>query len=67
MTPTFTVNPPAPLVAALYLMTTDAAGFFARLGYAPIARTEAPAGIQATAQLSTICRSATLMQKGLSA
>ena len=54
-------------VTALYLMTTDAAPFFARLGYAPVARAEAPAGIQATAQFSTICTSATLMRKGLSA
>ena len=54
-------------VTALYLMTTDAAAFFARLGYAPIARAEAPAGIRATAQYSTICRSATLMRKPLSA
>lgn len=54
-------------VTAVYLMTTDAAAFFTRLGYAPIARAEAPAGIQATAQFSTICRSATLMRKGLSA
>lgn len=51
-------------VAALYLLTTDAAAFFAGLGYAPMARAEAPDAIQATAQFSSICcSSATLMRK----
>lgn len=55
-------------VAALYLLTTDAAPFFARLGYVPVARAEAPAAIQATAQFSSICcGSATLMRKAINA
>lgn len=55
-------------VRTLYLLTTDASGFFARLGYTPIARAEAPDAIRATAQFSSICcRSATLMRKPLTA
>lgn len=55
-------------VAALYLLTTDAAAFFARLGYEPVARAEAPGAIQATAQFSSICcSSATLMRKAINA
>ncbi|MFN7980049.1 MAG: arsenic resistance N-acetyltransferase ArsN2 [Vicinamibacterales bacterium] len=50
-------------VRSLYLLTTDAANFFARLGYAPVARADAPEPIRATAQFSSICSSATLMRK----
>lgn len=51
-------------VRTLYLLTTDAGAFFARLGYAAIPRTEAPEAIRATAQFSSIvCSSATLMTK----
>lgn len=51
-------------VRAVYLLTTDAAAFFARLGYAPVDRADAPEAIRATAQFSSICcSSATLMRK----
>ena len=51
-------------VRTLYLLTTDAAPSFARLGYTAIPRGEAPAAIRDTAQFSSICcSSATLMTK----
>jgi amino-acid N-acetyltransferase len=44
-------------VTALYLLTTTAADFFARRGYAVIPRQEAPATLQNTAEFSTLCPS----------
>ncbi|WP_024868334.1 arsenic resistance N-acetyltransferase ArsN2 [Pseudoxanthomonas suwonensis] len=41
--------------AAVYLLTTDAHGFFAARGYRELARSEAPAGIARTAQFSGLC------------
>lgn len=38
----------------LHLLTTTAAGFFLRLGYAPAAREVAPATIAATAQFASL-------------
>ncbi len=53
-------------VAALYLLTTDAAGFFGRLGYAETARSAVPAAIAATPQFAALCpASAVLLQKRL--
>ncbi|UCI06454.1 arsenic resistance N-acetyltransferase ArsN2 [Mesorhizobium sp. B1-1-8] len=47
-----------------YLLTTDAAPFFARLGFEPIARQSAPADILATRQAASLCPStATLMAR----
>lgn len=55
-------------VKTLYLLTTTAAGFFARLGYEAIPRSEAPAAIAATAQFSELCpASSTFMRKALAA
>ena len=49
---------------SLYLLTTTAAGFFARLGYEVTPRAEAPAAIAATSQFAGLCpRSATFMRK----
>jgi len=49
---------------SLYLLTTTAAGFFARLGYEVTPRSEAPAAIAATPQFARLCpRSATFMRK----
>lgn len=42
-------------VATLYLLTTTAEGFFSRLGYQRLDRTEAPAVIAATRQFSGLC------------
>ena len=55
-------------VKALYLLTTTAAEFFARLGYEAIPRSEAPAAIAATAQFLDLCpASSTFMRKVLAA
>lgn len=51
---------------SLYLLTTTAAEFFARLGYAGADRGSAPSGIAATAQFSGLCPgSATFMCRPL--
>jgi N-acetylglutamate synthase-like GNAT family acetyltransferase len=51
---------------AVYLLTTDAAPFFARLGYAPCGREDVPPAIKATAQFATLCpQTATVMCKDL--
>jgi amino-acid N-acetyltransferase len=53
-------------VGTLYLLTTDAAGFFERRGYAEIERSEAPAGIKATTQFEELCpATATALRKSL--
>jgi amino-acid N-acetyltransferase len=41
----------------LYLLTTSAADFFMRRGYAIVPRAQAPATIQSTQQFSTLCPS----------
>jgi len=51
-------------IEALYLLTTSAAGFFARLGYATTPRSEAPPAIAQTTQFQETCpASATFMCK----
>jgi N-acetylglutamate synthase-like GNAT family acetyltransferase len=51
---------------AVYLLTSDAAPFFARLGYAPCGRDDVPPAIRATSQFTTLCpQTATVMCKGL--
>lgn len=53
-------------VTRLYLLTTTAAAFFARLGYVEAPRSQAPASIQATAQFSSLCpTSSAFMMKDL--
>ena len=50
----------------LWLLTTDAAPFFARLGWRPMDRAEAPAPIASSQQFSGLCpASATLMMRAL--
>lgn len=44
-------------VARLYLLTTSAAAFFARLGYVHVAREQAPPAIRTSAQFSELCPS----------
>lgn len=49
-------------VAKVYLLTTDAATYFARLGFQPVARAAVPDGIRATREYSELCPdSATVM------
>ena len=51
---------------ALYLLTTDCASFFARLGYAPCRREDVPAAVQASAQFAGSCpANAVVMMKPL--
>ena len=53
-------------ISSVFLLTTTAAAFFAKLGYVPVSRGTAPASIQATAQFSSLCpSSATFMVKVL--
>ena len=53
-------------VDALYLLTTTAAGFFARQGYDEIERADAPGAIRETAQFSDLCpATATCMRKSV--
>ena len=42
-------------IEALYLLTMDAAAFFAKQGYQPFDRLNAPAGLQATEEFRTLC------------
>ena len=50
----------------LWLLTTDASGFFARLGWTTIDRANAPDAIRASDQFTTLCpASATLMMREL--
>jgi len=44
-------------VRAIYLLTTTAERFFARLGYRPIDRTDAPEAIRRTQEFSSLCPS----------
>ena len=49
-----------------YLLTTTAPRFFARLGFSPIAREQAPPAIRATRELAELCpASAALMHRVL--
>jgi N-acetylglutamate synthase-like GNAT family acetyltransferase len=42
-------------LAELYLLTTTAEGFFPRLGFQPVARTELPAELEASEELRGAC------------
>lgn len=42
-------------LAGLYLLTTEAAGYFERRGYRRISRDRAPAAIQASTEFSALC------------
>ena len=53
-------------VRRLFLLTTDAGGYFAGLGYVECARETAPAAVAATTQFASLCpASAALMSKSL--
>lgn len=52
---------------ALYLLTTTAGNFFARLGYEKLSRSDAPRAITETLQFAELCpASSNFMGKGLS-
>lgn len=42
-------------VRALYLLTTDAEGYWSRLGFAPVARTDVPAAVRESAEFVGAC------------
>ncbi len=50
-------------IGTAYLLTTDAAAFFARAGFVATARAHAPSSIMATRQATTICSTATLLSR----
>ncbi len=53
-------------VEHLYLLTTDAEGYFEQHGYSTVERDNVPASIRATTQFSSLCPgSATVMVKAL--
>lgn len=53
-------------ISTLYLLTTTAAAFFSRLGYADSSRAAAPAAIAATQQFAGLCPSSShFMSKDL--
>jgi amino-acid N-acetyltransferase len=55
-------------VTRLYLLTTSAASFFARLGYVQVPREQAPPAIRATAQFANLCpTTSSFMTKALPA
>lgn len=47
----------------VYLLTTSAAGFFTRLGFTELDRSDAPASILSTRQATTICSTATMLAR----
>lgn len=48
-------------VASLYLLTTTASGYFEKLGFAPVSRSDAPPVIQATTQFAGLCPSSSAL------
>ena len=42
-------------VKDIWLLTTDTEGYFSRFGFSPLARTDAPEGIQGLPQFAEIC------------
>jgi amino-acid N-acetyltransferase len=46
-------------IADLYCLTTTADGYFTRLGFVLVPRSEAPTSIQGTAEFSTLCPAST--------
>ena len=53
-------------VSEIYLLTTSAERFFARVGYERVAREQAPQAIRGTVEFSTLCPvSSALMRKRL--
>jgi len=50
-------------LAALYLLTTTAPGFFAALGFVPVARAEAPEGIRGSREFASLCPGSSVMMR----
>ena len=42
---------------SIYLLTNTAAGYFPRLGFAPVARDEVPEGVRTSLQFASVCPS----------
>lgn len=47
-------------VRSIYLLTTTANGFFSKLGYKSLSRSEAPIAIQKTPEFSNLCTSSSV-------
>jgi len=50
-------------VPALYLLTTTAAGFFPKFGFAPIARDDVPATVQESVEFRSACPSSAIVMR----
>lgn len=50
-------------IETLFLLTTTAADFFARLGYAAVPRCDAPAAIAATSQFRDLCPASSVFMR----
>jgi amino-acid N-acetyltransferase len=50
-------------LAGIYLLTTTAAGFFARLAFVPVEREEVPAAIRSTQQYRTECPASAVVMR----
>ncbi|MBD2702220.1 GNAT family N-acetyltransferase [Spirosoma sp. BT702] len=50
-------------IDTLYLITTTAAQYFARLGFTAIDRNEAPTSIQQTSQFSSLCPASAIVMR----
>lgn len=50
-------------LAALYLLTTTAPGFFASLGFERVARTDAPAGIRGSREFASVCPGSSVLMR----
>ncbi len=52
-------------IERLYLLTTTAERFFARLGFVPVERTRAPASVQATLEFKSLCPASAICMERL--
>jgi amino-acid N-acetyltransferase len=47
-------------VASVYLLTTTAGGYFSRLGFRAVERSEIPAGVQGSVEFASVCPASAL-------
>lgn len=50
-------------LSELWLLTTSARDYFARRGFEPVAREQAPAAVRATAQFTSLCPSSAIVMR----